>query len=276
VIDTGSTEHLEAMKSASGKVRIGIIGAGGIAAKLHLPGLTKLADRCEVTLISGRRESRLHLLRERFGIPQYTQNHEDVIADDHIDAVIIATPHSQHVEWGIRAIEAGKHVLLEKPLCADMAEADNFVSAVERGNHTALCLPHFSPAIYALRRSIHEGAIGRISGVRARTSHSGPEIYYREVREIFSETDEDLWFFDSRRASVYDSHHAPVQAEEVEGDCTIGSIHGHFLDCIGRNTQPPLSHAHAARHVTEILLAGLKSAQTECAVDISSMSEGKS
>jgi predicted dehydrogenase len=357
------------MKSASGKVRIGIIGAGGIAAKLHLPELSKLADRCEVSLIGGRKDARLRLLCDKFGVARYTHNYEDVIADDRIDAVLIATPHPRHVAWGIRALEAGKHVLVEKPLCADMTEADSFVAAVEKSERTALCLPHFSPAVYAIRRGIRAGDIGRVSGARARTSHGGPEVYYKEVRDIFGETDEDLWFFDARRATVgalfdmgvyavaqlvallgtarrvtaiattfdkpttledsatlilqmengavataetswcdaartwelsvhgtsgkyvmpnadgtsamyyaplsHESDHASIKASPVEGDHNIGGIHAHFLDCIARSTQPPLSHAHAARHVTEILLAGLKSARTGCAVNVSSTAEAQ-
>src|SRR3954463_5132659 len=89
-------------------LRIGIIGAGGIAAKLHFPELAALADRAKVTLISGRKEPRLKLLRERFDVPRSTHRYEDVIADPQIDAVIVATPHPEHVKWGIAALEAGK------------------------------------------------------------------------------------------------------------------------------------------------------------------------
>ncbi|MDQ3814274.1 MAG: Gfo/Idh/MocA family oxidoreductase, partial [Armatimonadota bacterium] len=230
------------------KIRIGIIGAGGIAAKSHLPELAELQDRCEVALISGRKESRLRLLCEKFSVGGYTQNYEDVIADDRIDAVLIATPHPQHVAWGIKALEAGKHVMMQKPLCGDMAEANAFVAAVEKSDRTVMCLPHFSPRIYAVRQGIRDGVIGRVSGAHARTSHGGPEVYYVEVRNIFGETGgetgdlreklqgkvtreqaveamerrkatgeplekiladmglveshDDLWFFDSRRASV--------------------------------------------------------------------------
>jgi predicted dehydrogenase len=343
------------------KIRVGVIGAGGIVAKLHLPDLAK-NEAFEVALISGRRESRLRRLCDRFGIPRWTQDYEDVIAEDGIDAVLVGTPHPQHVPWGLKAIEAGKHVLMQKPLCGEMEEANAFVTAVEKTDRTVLCMPHFGNTVYTLRELVREGAIGKVSGARCRTSHGGPEIYYAEIRDLFGEKDDDLWFFDSRRASVgalfdmgvyavsqlvailgsvrrvtgfaatfdkptdledvatlvlqlenggiataetswcdparthelsihgtagkftlpgkdgaavtkwtptsYTREDAPVHTEPVACTVGVGGLHQHFLDCIRQGIQPPLSNAHTARHVTEILLAGLEAARTGRAVDL--------
>lgn len=343
------------------KLRVGVIGAGGIVARLHLPDLAK-NDEFEVTLVSGRRESRLKRLCEQFGIPRWTQSYEDVIADDRVDAIIIGTPHPQHVRWGIAAIQAGKHVLMQKPLCGDMDEANAFVAAVERTDRTVQCMPHYGNHIYTLRQLCQDGAIGKVSGARARTSHGGPEIYYAEIRDIFGEKDDDLWFFDSNRASVgalfdmgvyavshivgvlgsvrrvtgfvstfdkptdledvatlvlemanggiataetgwcdpartwemsihgtagkfttpgrdgemvtkwtptsYTREHAPVAAEAIECSVGVGGLHEHFLDCIRKGVQPPLENAHTARHITEILLAGLESSASGKAVTL--------
>lgn len=352
------------------RIRIGVIGAGGIAAKLHFPELQELGDRCEVVLISGRKEARLRLLCDKFGLPAYTQDYEAVLTDPQVDAVIIATPHPQHVAWGLQALGMGKHVLMQKPLCGEMSEADAFVAVVDQTDRTVLCMPHFAPALYAMRAAISAGAIGKVSGAHARTSHGGPEVYYREVHAIFGEAagdEEDLWFFDKNRADVgalfdmgvyavaqlvallgtvkrvsavvqtfdkptqlednaalilqmangalavaetswcdaartwelsvhgtagkfiapglndapatqfipvsYTSDHDPIRAEPVAGDGGIGNVHSHFLDCIERGIQPPVSHAHAARHVTEVLLAGLEAGRTGQTVDIHSSAE---
>lgn len=185
------------------KLRIGIIGAGGIAAKMHLPELAAEEDRCEVVLLSGRRESRLRLLCDTFGVSDYTTDYEAVLSDPRVDAVCIATPHPSHVEWGLKALDAGKHVFMQKPLCGDMSEADAMVAAVEKSDRTFLCLPHFSSTIWTIRRLIEQGKLGKISSTRVRTSHGGPEVYYREVSSIFGEPpSEDLWFFDAKRAGV--------------------------------------------------------------------------
>ena len=354
------------------KHRIAILGAGGIAAKMHLPGLAALSDRCEVRLIAGRRESRLKRLTERFDVGEYTTSYDAAATRDDIDAVIIATPHPQHVAWGVKAIEAGKHLMVQKPLCGDRAEADAFIAAVEAGDRTVMCLPDFSPAIYAVRQQIAQDALGKITGARARTSHGGPEVYYREVSEIFGEGEQDqLWFFDASQASVgalfdmgvyavaqlvallgsvrqvtgrtatldkatqledtaslllefdsgvlataetswcdaartwqwsvhgtagkftkngngpdelvlsqperMDSDHAPIKHRELttsEVDAAgVGEAHAHWLDCIDRGEHPPLSHAWAARHVTDVLLAGLESAKHGQPVTVTSKAQ---
>lgn len=185
-------------------MNVGIIGAGGIANKLHLPELTALPG-VTVTHLTGRTERRLRLLSERFDVPHWTHDYQDVLADDTVDAVVITTPHPLHVGPGIDALQAGKHVLMQKPLCDSMADADRFVEVAERAasrGQVVMCLPHFAPAIYAMRRLIGEGAIGKVSGATSRTSHGGPEVYYAQVRDALGETNDDLWFFDEARASV--------------------------------------------------------------------------
>jgi predicted dehydrogenase len=348
------------------RLRVGVVGAGGIVARLHLPDLAKNAD-FDVRLLAGRRESRLRLLCDRFDIPGWTRNYGDVVADSGIDAVIVGTPHPLHVEWGIAAVREGKHVLMQKPLCGDLEEADAFVAVVEKTDRTVLCMPHFGNHVYTLRELCREGVIGRVSGARCRTSHGGPEIYYAEIRDIFEETGDDLWFFDSKRASVgalfdmgvyavsnlvgilgtvtrvtgmvstfdkptdledvatlvlhladggiataetswcdpartwelsvhgtagkftvpgqggaaatkwtptsYTRESAPVHAEPVDCAQGVGGLHEHWLDCIRKGVQPPLEHVWLARHVTEVLLAGLESSRTGRAVELRSTAD---
>jgi predicted dehydrogenase len=350
------------------KLRIGMIGAGGIAAKLHFPELAEESRRAQVTLIAGRRESRLRFFRDRYGVPRFTHRYEDVINDAHIDGVIVATPHPQHVEWGIKALRAGKHLYMQKPLCGDMAEADAFVAEVQRHpGRTVLCLPHFGDLVQTVRKNVRDGVIGKVSGGRARTAHGGPEVYYRDVARIFGEPppEGELWFFDARRAGVgalfdmgvyavantvallgsvksvqavtatidkpteledtaslvmrmasgavataetswcdpartwefsvhgttgkyriadgeppthhvptaLDSDDSPVSVSEVRPTVKVGNSHAHWLDCIEKGIQPPVSHAYAARHVTEVLLAGLESGRTGRTVQIRSGAE---
>ncbi len=184
-------------------IRLGIIGAGGIVAKMHLPSLQNESSRCQVSLVAGRKESRLRVFRDRFGIPRSTTRYEDVIEDPEIDAVLIATPHPLHVPWGLRAIQAGKHVLIEKPLSGDLDSAGRLVEAAEKTDRTVMCLPHFPPVIHTIRKMIRDGVLGEVSSARCRVSHGGPEVYYREISSLFGEPEpEDLWFFDASKAGV--------------------------------------------------------------------------
>ncbi|MCJ8329416.1 MAG: Gfo/Idh/MocA family oxidoreductase [Lentisphaeria bacterium] len=185
------------------KWKIGIIGAGGITAKLHMPELNDLKDRAEVVLVSGRRDSRLEYFQKEYGVPRKTNDYDDVINDDEVDIVIIATPHMQHVNWGLKSLNAGKHIMMQKPLSGLLSECDDFVSAAEDSDKIVFCLPHYSSAIHHVRKLVDEGGIGKVTGAWGRASHGGPEIYYKEVCKIFGEPEpEELWFFDEQKAGV--------------------------------------------------------------------------
>jgi len=185
------------------EIRVGIIGAGGIAAKMHLPEMQSV-EKTRVTLISGRRQSRLETLCRKFDVPNWTQDYAAVVGDAEIDAVIIALPHPLHVEWGVKALEAGKHVYMQKPLSTSMDEADQFVDAVEASDRSVLALPFVSnPIILAMRKLVADEKLGRVSAGHCRYSHGGPEVYYAGIQQILEESpDDDLWFFDAKKADV--------------------------------------------------------------------------
>ena len=346
-------------------IRVGIIGAGGIAAKLHLPELAAASD-AEVVVVSGRRQSRLETICRKFQVSRWTQSYDAVVSDSNIDAVVIALPHPLHVEWGLKALDARKHVHMQKPLSTSMDEADRFVDAVETSDRTVLALPFVSrPPVLAARKMVMEGALGKVSAAHARHSHGGPEVYYAGIQEILEEESDDaLWFFDADKADVgalfdmgvysiatlvtiagsvraitarcstvakptkledtaavlLDFENGAIGTAET-GWCDAArtsefSIHGtagkvavadrdaplvhsrpssqvdedaplihenvdvsefpnenshqHWIDCINRSVQPPLSNAKTARHITEIMLAGLESSRIDRTVEITS------
>ncbi len=185
-------------------VRIGILGAGGITALLHAPNLLKLGERVEVTCCKAAKSTGWRSLKRPLGAPRTTDDVATMLAADDLDAVIIATPHPLHVQPAIAALEAGKHLLLQKPLCGDLDEAHAFVAATEaHPDRVVMVLPHFSPEIVAAREILADGRLGTISGALSRHSHGGPEVYYAEVRDAFDEPHDDaLWFFDAGQAAV--------------------------------------------------------------------------
>ena len=183
-------------------LQIGIIGGGGIAAKLHVPQVQALGERARVALVAGRKAHRLKYFRDTCGAATTTR-YDDVVEDPSIDAVIVSTPPNHHVEWGLKALAAGKHLLLEKPLSGRFADANALVEAAARTDRTVMCLPHFDDTLMAARELITAGALGTPSSAYARNSHGGPELYYHEVNRIFGEPPaESLWFFDREQAGV--------------------------------------------------------------------------
>lgn len=185
------------------KIRIGIIGAGGIAAKMHIPELRSIPG-VELKVIAGRKESRLETLCRKFSVPRWTHNYEDLLNDSEIDGIVIALPHPLHVHWGLRVLAAGKHLHIQKPLSTSMDEANQFVEATEKTDLTVLALPFVDqPQLTTCHTMVREGDLGKVSAAHARASHGGPEIYYAGIQTILEETpNDDLWFFDAKRAGV--------------------------------------------------------------------------
>jgi predicted dehydrogenase len=184
-------------------LKVGVLGAGGIAAKLHLPEMQTVRD-AEVVILAGRKPSRLQTLCQRFAVPRWTQSYDAVLSDSTIDAVIIALPHPLHVTYGLAALAAGKHVLMQKPLSTSLADADQFVAAVDQCSRTVLALPYVSrPCILQAREWVQAGRLGVVASGNARFSHGGPEIYYATIQKILNEQPgQELWFFDAAQADV--------------------------------------------------------------------------
>ena len=124
-------------RGTSGRCRLGVIGAGAHARTVLLPILAKLPG-CELhTLATARGSAAAHTVR-RAGFRRATANAAEVFADEDIDAVIVATPHSLHAAQTVQALAAGKPVLVEKPLALTRSELSAVVAAAEASSAFAL------------------------------------------------------------------------------------------------------------------------------------------
>ena len=103
------------------KVRVGVLGAGAWAEFAHLPGF-KRDTRCELVAIADPIRERAAAFAEKFGIPHVYDSHEELIAREDLDLVDVCTPSATHFELSWAALEAGKHVLCEKPVAYDYAD----------------------------------------------------------------------------------------------------------------------------------------------------------
>lgn len=116
--------------SADAPLRIGILGAAAIApAALIEPA--RRVDRVEVVAVAARDPERARKFAAKHDIERVADSYEDLIHDDGLDAVYNPLPNSLHALWTTRALEAGKHVLCEKPLTADATEAEALAGAAE-------------------------------------------------------------------------------------------------------------------------------------------------
>jgi predicted dehydrogenase len=115
------------------KIKIGIIGCGGIAMGKHLPSLSKL-NQVELAVFCDIDENKAHMANEKYGSTAsiVTLDYRILLADASIDVVHICTPNSSHAEITIAALEAGKHVMCEKPMAITSTDAKAMVDAAKR------------------------------------------------------------------------------------------------------------------------------------------------
>ena len=118
----------------SKRLHVGVIGCGTVAQIMHLPYLRSLPDLYEIAAICDLSPSMLRHIGELYGVPEnqrYT-DYRALVASD-VDAVLVLSPGS-HAPQCIAAANAGKHILVEKPLCFTLREADEIIAAVKQAN----------------------------------------------------------------------------------------------------------------------------------------------
>jgi predicted dehydrogenase len=158
-------------------VRFGVIGCGEIAMET-LQGIA-MADNAEVAMLMDVSPKVLADLQELYSAPT-TTNAEDVFANPDVDAVYVATPHDTHVSLGIKAAEAGKHVLMEKPITTTLADADALIEACW-ANDVRLGVGYFAQVdgpSAAARDLLRSGLLGEIMAVRFVVDSDKPASYW--------------------------------------------------------------------------------------------------
>lgn len=113
------------------RIRVGVIGCGLVTQVIHLPSLYQLADLFEVTALCDVSAQTLDLIGGRWGVSQRFTDERALLERADVDAVLVANPHPFHASTTLAAIAAGKHVLVEKPMCLTLREADAISSAAE-------------------------------------------------------------------------------------------------------------------------------------------------
>jgi predicted dehydrogenase len=113
------------------KVRWGVLGAAAIALKKVIPGMQR-SELCEIAALASRDADRARQAASQLHIEKAYGSYEELLADAEIDAIYNPLPNHLHVPWSIRAAEAGKHVLCEKPISLTVAEARTLIAARDR------------------------------------------------------------------------------------------------------------------------------------------------
>ncbi len=151
----------------SDAVRWGFLSTAAINDKV-LAGAAG-SERVEVLAVASRDAARAEAYARKRGIERSYGGYDEMLADPDVEAIYISLPNSLHVEWSIRALEAGKHVLCEKPLSRHPAEVERAFDAADRAERILMeaFMWRHNPQTKRLKELVDGGAIGRLRLVRA-------------------------------------------------------------------------------------------------------------
>ena len=172
-----------------GEICYGLVGLG-MGGQTHARELSRLRG-ARLSAVYGRDEDKTRTFARKFGIPKTYSRYESLLEDPEIDVVNVATPNGLHRDFATKAADAGKHVLVEKPLEISLARALEIVEACER-NRVILGVifqMRFGQSATRLKRAIDEGRLGRLLVADAIDKEYRPPEYYardywRGTREL--------------------------------------------------------------------------------------------
>ena len=149
-------------------LRFGVLGCASIAVRKMIPAIAR-SQRCEVVAIASRDAGRASAAATDLGIARHHGSYDELLADPDVEAVYIPLPNHLHAAWTLRAAEAGKHVLCEKPLALDTTEAAGIIEGCRRAG--VVLMEAFMYRVHPLWTRTHElvsaGAIGELRAIQA-------------------------------------------------------------------------------------------------------------
>src|SRR6187397_845824 len=149
-------------------VRIGILGAARIAPAAAIKPARKVAE-ATIGAVAARDRSRAQAFATKHGIPTVHENYQALIADPNLDAIYNPLPNGLHAEWTIAALEAGKHVLCEKPFTANTKEAEAVAAVAASTGLVVMEAFHYRyhPLAHRMREIVDSGELGTTRHVEA-------------------------------------------------------------------------------------------------------------
>jgi predicted dehydrogenase len=200
------------------KVRVGIAGCGVVATAYYLPYLMKM-DSVELVAVCDRFEPRTEASARLFGAREQYHDYDEMLARADIEAVFILTAPGTHVPFTLRAVEAGKHVLVQKPMATNMADARAVAAAVRRAGVKALIEPSagtpLDPDVAHLRQLVKAGVLGDILWFSL--AYTGPTTYGPSLGS--NPYGEDAFYTKDSGGFLFDFPYAPTQIVGVLGPC---------------------------------------------------------
>lgn len=169
------------------KTKIGVIGLGSIAQLVHLPILSKLDD-VELVALTEINKNRLRTIGEKIPNAKRYTNYLEMLSNENLDAVIIATPTDTHAEIALECLKAKKHVLIEKPIALNYVEAKEINSAAKKYKKNVMVGMNlrFRPDAMLMKSIINSGDLG--------------ELFYIKCSWLRKKSSTQKWFLDKKHS----------------------------------------------------------------------------
>jgi len=151
------------------KVRWGIISTAKIGVEKVIPAMQS-SQYCDIVAIASRNLEKAQTTANRLGIPQALGCYEELLANDNIDAVYNPLPNHLHVPWSIKALQAGKHVLCEKPIALSVAEAQKLITEAQQHPDLKIMeafMYRHHPQWQRTKQIVEQGGIGELRTIQS-------------------------------------------------------------------------------------------------------------
>ena len=216
-------------------LKFGLAGVGGAAQINHIPAL-KRVEGVELVALCDRDPEKAARVAQKWGIARAVGRFDDLLADDELDAIDICTPNYLHRPMAVAALEAGKHVLVERPMARSAEEAEAMVKAAKKAERVLMCaVQHrFRADSLILKKFVEKQELGKVffakaGWLRLRTEWDSDQ-WRRQKRESgggvvmdlgFQMLDLSRWIMGNPKAvAVTASVHRPEGKDEVEDSAT--------------------------------------------------------
>lgn len=200
------------------KVKVGVVGCGVVASAYYLPCLMKM-ETVDLVAVCDRYERRLKACARLFGARETYLDYAEMIRRADIEAVLILTAPGTHVAFTLMAAEAGKHVLLQKPMATSLQDARVVAAAVRRSGVKALIEPSaispLDPDIAGLRQLVKAGVLGEVLWFSL--AYTGPTSYGPSLGS--NPYGSDAFFTRDSGGFLFDFPYAPTQIVSILGPC---------------------------------------------------------
>ncbi|HEY9118085.1 MAG TPA: Gfo/Idh/MocA family oxidoreductase, partial [Roseivirga sp.] len=211
------------------KVGVGLIGSQFITT-IHTEALRMVAD-AEILAVMSPTPGNAQRFAEKHHIPNHFTDLDAMLAMDEIDMVVIGAPNYLHCEICVKIAEAGKHVVVEKPLCMNLQEADIMIEACKKANVKLMYAEElcFTPKYVRLKGLLDEGALGKPVLFKQSEKHDGPHAdHFWDVERSGGGVTMDMgchgiqffrWLHPGKQIkSVYAHMSTLVHPDKTEGD----------------------------------------------------------